>query len=158
MISLSKMLVVVAAAVVFGSPALADPVRVGDLELTGLWTRATPPNAPTGAGYVTITNTGDTPDRLVSVKTPVADMSQIHQMKVVDGVMTMRPVEGGLEIPGHGSVTLAPGGFHLMFMGLKQGIMEGSELPVTLTFERNGPVEIDLKVYPVGSPGPGAGQ
>jgi hypothetical protein len=134
--------------------AAADPVTVGDIELTGLWTRATPPSAPAGGGFLTITNTGTEADRLVKVEAAHAGMSEVHQMKMVDGVMEMREVEGGLEIPPGETVTLAPGGFHLMFMGLKAGQKQGAALPVTLTFERAGPVDVLLDVYPIGSPGP----
>ena len=135
--------------------AAAHEVEVGQLTLTDLWTRATPPNAPTGAGYLTITNAGDVPDRLIAVEAPDATKGEIHEMKVKDGVMTMRPVEGGLEIPAHGSVTLAPGGFHLMFMGLKSPFVEGGKLPVTLTFAAAGSVDTFLHIMAIGSKGPG---
>ena len=76
-------------------------------------------------------------------------------MKVSDGVMTMRPLDGGLEIPAKGTVTLAPGGFHLMFIGVKEPFVEGEGLPVRLTFEEAGSVETFLHVLPIGARGPG---
>jgi len=141
---------------VFSTQALAHEVTVGQLTLTDLWTRATPPNAPTGAAYLTITNTGDVADRLIGVATPAAAKGEIHEMKVDGGVMTMRPVEGGLEIPAHGSVTLAPGGFHLMFMGLKSPFVEGGKLPVTLTFATAGSVDTFFHIMAIGAKGPGS--
>ena len=81
-----------AASILLLQPASAHSVKVGQLELTYLWTRATPPNAPTAGGYLTITNTGDEADRLVVVSSPGAKIGEIHEMKVEDGVMTMRPL------------------------------------------------------------------
>jgi copper(I)-binding protein len=139
------------------SPASAHEVKVGSLELTNLWTRATPPKAPTGAGYLTITNTGSEPDTLTAVSTPDAEKGELHIMEVKDGVMTMHPVEGGIEIPAGSKVTLAPGGLHLMFIGLKQSFEDGGKLPITLVFEKAGSVDTFLHIMPVGSKGPVAG-
>ena len=146
-----------AVALTFAGQAFAQEVTVGSLTLTGLWTRATPPNAPAGGGFLTITNDGDEPDRLVAVSSPGVKTGEIHEMKVEDGVMTMRPLEDGLEIPAHGSVTLAPGGYHLMFIGLEKPFVEGEELPVTLTFAGAGSVDVVLPVAAMGSKGPSGG-
>ncbi len=144
-----------AASILFLQPASAHSVKVGHLELTDLWTRATPPNAPSAGGYLTITNTGDEADRLVAVSSPEAKMGEIHEMKVEDGIMTMRPLDDGLEIPPRASVTLAPGGFHLMFVDPKHPLAEGEEMPVTLTFEKAGSVDTFLHVRAIGAKGPG---
>jgi len=143
-----------AAILTVATPALAHEVRAGTLVLTDLWTRATPPNAPSGGGFLTIANTGDAADRLIAVASPSAGKAEIHQMKIEDGVMTMRPQEGGIEIPAHGAVTLAPGGFHLMFMDLKAPFAAGGKLPVTLTFEKAGAVETFLHIEAIGAKGP----
>lgn len=148
-------LATVAAVLALSGPALAHSVKVGQLELTDLWTRATPPNAPAAGGYFTITNTGDEADRLIAVSSPAAGIGEVHEMKVEDGVMTMRPLDGGLEIPPHGTVTLAPGGFHLMFIDLKAPLRQGTEMPVSITFEKAGTVETFLHVEAIGSKGPG---
>ena len=121
-------------------------VTLGDLEITGAFSRATLPNAPVGAGYLTITNTGTIDDRLVSASSPVAGTTQIHEMKMEGDVMKMNEVEGGLVIPAGDSVTLAPGGFHIMFMKLNQQLVEGSTIVVTLTFEKAGSVDVELAV------------
>lgn len=127
--------------------ATAGPVvTVGDLEISGAFSRATPPNAPVGAGYLTITNKGAADDRLVSATSPVAGSTQIHQMKMEGDVMKMNEVEGDLVIPAGGTVTLAPGGTHLMFMKLSQQLVEGSTIVVTLTFEKAGSVDVELAV------------
>ena len=145
------------AAVTFAGPAFANQVTVGPLTLTDLWARATPPKAPTGAGYLTITDTGSEGDTLIAVSTPAAETSELHIMEVKNGIMTMHPVAGGIKIPAGGTVTLAPGGYHLMFIKLKHDLKQGEELPVTLTFAKAGTVETMLPIMPVGSKGPAAG-
>jgi copper(I)-binding protein len=151
------MLRIFAAALVaafFAVPATAHSVDVGSLSLTDLWTRATPPKAETAAGYLTITNKGSEPDRLIEVSTPNAATGQVHEMKTVDGVMKMAPVAAGIEIPAGGSVTLAPNGLHIMFMGVKEPLVEGGKLPVTLTFEKAGKVDTFLHILKIGAGGP----
>jgi len=137
-------------------PASAHSIKVGSLTITDLWTRATPPNAPTAGGYLTIENAGDEPDRLVSATSPLAGRVELHQMSMKDGTMIMRPAENGIEIPAGQTVTLAPSGFHIMFMELKDGFAEGEKVPVVLTFEKAGSVETFLHVQAIGSPGPAA--
>ncbi len=150
---LSAVAVLIAGAM---GPALADTIIVGSLALNDLWTRATPPGAPTAAGYLTIANNGAEADRLIAVASPYAETGEIHVMEMKDGVMSMRAVEGGIEIPAGGSVTLAPGGLHLMFIKLKDALHEGDELPVRLTFEKAGSVETSLHVMAIGAKGPSA--
>jgi hypothetical protein len=133
-----------------GSPALAHEITTGTLELSDLWTRVTPPGAPTAAGYLTVTNNGGEPDRLIAASTPLAEVGQIHEMAVTDGVMTMTRVEG-IEIAPGETVTLAPGGFHLMFVGMKEPLTAGAVMPVTLTFEKAGAIETYLHVVGIGA-------
>ncbi|MCD7060204.1 copper chaperone PCu(A)C [Pelagibacterium xiamenense] len=126
--------------------AMAGSARAGDLEISGAFTRATLPNAPVGGGYLTVTNTGEAADRLVAAASPAAGDVQIHEMSMVNDVMEMRKLEDGIEIPAGGAVTLAPGGLHLMFMQLNAPFEEGTQVPVTLTFENAGEVEVMLSV------------
>ena len=77
-------------------------------------------------------------------------------MKMNGGVMQMREIVGGLEIPAHGAVKLAPGGSHLMFLGLKHPLAKGDTVKATLTFEHAGQITVDLPVLGVGAPGPAA--
>lgn len=137
-----------------GEAMMPEPVVVGDLAITQPWARATPPAAATGAGYLTITNNGATDDRLLSITSPIAEISEVHEMTMTDDRMVMRPLEDGLTIPAGETVVLRPGGFHLMFVQLVDGFVEGTEVTVTLTFETAGAVEINLLVYPIGSDGP----
>ena len=125
------------------APAAAT---IGHIEISGPFTRATLPNAPVGGGFLTLTNSGTEDDRLVAVETPVASQAQIHEMAMQGDVMKMRQLVDGLVIPAGATVTLEPGGYHLMFMRLNQALVEGETVPVTLTFERAGTITIDLPV------------
>jgi copper(I)-binding protein len=129
-------------------------VTVGDLEITGAFSRATLPNAPVAGGYLTITNHGAADDRLIAVATPVAGTSQIHEMKMEGDVMKMNELPDGLVIPAGETVALEPGGYHLMFMDLNAPLVEGQSVPVTLTFERAGTVELQLEVGSPAAKGP----
>jgi copper(I)-binding protein len=134
--------------------AAADDVKLGDLTISGLWSPATPPKAPTAAGYLTIVNAGKEPDRLIAASSPIAGKAELHQMAMKKGVMTMRPVEGGILIPPGGKVDLSPSGMHIMFTELKQGLKAGDKVPVTLTFEKAGKADATLTILPIGSKGP----
>lgn len=119
---------------------------MGDLTLTGGFSRATLPNAPVAGGFLEITNNGAEDDVLVGAKSDVAGRMEIHEMSMENDVMRMRELEEGLLIPAGETVTLKPGGFHIMFFDLKQPFVEGETIPVNLTFEKAGTVEFDLTV------------
>ncbi|CDX63047.1 conserved exported hypothetical protein [Mesorhizobium plurifarium] len=135
--------------------ALAHEFKVGDLEIEHPWSRATPPGAKVAGGYFTVVNKGSAPDRLLSISSDISDKAELHEMGVKDGVMTMRPVEGGLEIPAGGKVALKPGAYHLMFVGLKRQPKQGEKFPATLTFEKAGSVKVEFVVEGMGETGSG---
>jgi hypothetical protein len=141
-------------ALLLASPAAAHSVTIGALSLTDLWTRATPPSAPTAGGYLTIENTGAEGDRLIGIASSAAGRAEIHEMTTKDGTMIMRPAPGGIEIPAGGTVALAPGGFHIMFMDLNEPFVEGGKVPVTLIFEKAGSIDTFLHVLAIGARGP----
>jgi copper(I)-binding protein len=141
-------------AIFMASGAFAESYKLGALQIDQPWARATPPSAPAGGGFLKITNTGTAPDRLISASSPAAEMVQVHEMKMDGSVMRMREVEKGLEIPAGGSVTLAPGGFHLMMMGLKGPLKQGTTVPVTLVFEKAGKIDVLLSVAGLGATQP----
>ena len=120
------------------------------------WARATPPGVPTGAVYFSLTS--PVADKLVSASTPAAAEASVHSTAMADGVMRMRPVQGGLDLPAGKPVTLKPGGFHLMLEGLKAPLHAGGTIPIHLVFQNAAPVDAEAKVMPVGSAGPGAPQ
>ena len=132
------------------SPALCQDVRVGDLIIHDALIRATPPEAPVAGGYLTIINLGSEMDRLIDVSAPFAGKTEIHDMKVENNIMRMRRIEGGIEIPADGSVTLKPGGRHIMFIQLKEQLMHGEQKPVSFVFERHGHISIQVSVQDIG--------
>lgn len=137
----------------FGT-ALAEEVKAGDLVIDHAWSRATPAGAKVGAGYLTIANKGTAPDRLVGGATPVARAIEVHEMSMKDGVMTMRPLRDGLTIEPGQTVTLAPGGFHIMFMDLKSPLKKGGQLHASLEFEKAGKVDLTFQIESVGAKAP----
>jgi copper(I)-binding protein len=145
------------AAILFATSVRAEDVKAGDLVISQPWTRATPGGAKTGGGFLTIENKGSAPDKLIGASADGAGKIEVHEMTMNDGVMKMRPVEGGLTIDPGKTVKLAPGGYHLMMMDLKAPLKQGDKLPLTLQFEKAGKVAVTLDVQGVGAPAPGGG-
>lgn len=123
-----------------------EEVKFGDLVLSGAFTRATMPGAPVAGGFVTITNTGTTDDKLIGGSVAFAKTFQVHEMVMQDNVMKMREVAGGLPIPAGQTVELKPGGYHVMFMDMTAPLVEGETVDVTLKFEKAGEVTIGMPV------------
>jgi periplasmic copper chaperone A len=140
----------------FTLSALAADYDVGSIHIAKPWSRATPKGATSGAGYMSITNKGTTPDRLSCVSSDVSGQCQIHNMTMEGGVMKMRPVESGLEIKPGETITLQPGGFHVMFVDLKHPLERGKTVKVTLKFDNAGTVDVEYPVVAIGAPAPGA--
>jgi len=136
------------------SLAIADEIKAGDLVISQAWSRATPSGAKAGAGYLTITNKGSAPDRLIGGSSDVAGKVEIHEMTMSNGVMKMRPLDKGLEIAPGKTVKLAPSGYHVMLMDLKSQLKRGDKLPITLEFENAGKVTVSFEVEGVGAQGP----
>jgi copper(I)-binding protein len=117
------------------------------------WSRATARLAAAGAVYFTISNGSGEPDRLTGASSPASDTAELHTHIEEDGVLKMRPVED-VEIPAKGRVTFKPGGLHVMLLGLKAPLKEGKTVPLSLTFEKSGTIEIEAPILPVGAPAP----
>jgi copper(I)-binding protein len=139
-----------------GAAAGGSIAAVGALRIENPWARATPNGAKVGGGYLKIVNTGTEPDRLVGGTVPVAGRLEVHEMSTADGVMRMRPVDK-LEIPAGGSVELKPGGYHAMFLDLKEPLKEGDRIKGTLLFEKAGPVTIEYVVRGIAAQSAAAG-
>lgn len=122
-----------------------------NIEIKQAWSRATPNGSPVGAGYLTIENQGNSPDRLLEVNSASARKVELHTTTVENGVASMKPVNDGLLIPANGSVTLQPGGNHLMLIGLSAPLAEGARVPVELHFEKAGKIAATLNVAAIGS-------
>ncbi|MBZ8132568.1 copper chaperone PCu(A)C [Afifella sp. IM 167] len=146
--------VLAAALIAAATPALAADYSVGKIEIDTPWTRATPPSASAGGGFLKITNTGDEDDRLVSAASPIAGRAELHTMDMTGGVMKMRQMKDGIPVPAGETVELKPGSLHVMFLDLSGPIAQGAPVPVTLTFEKAGPLDVEMVVAPVGAPGP----
>jgi copper(I)-binding protein len=134
--------------------AMISAASAEDISVRQGWSRATPKGGEVAAGYLTIENHGSVPDRLLSVESPVSRKTEIHEMIVQDGITMMREVESGLPVPADTTLVLAPGGTHLMFVGLKEPLRENQQVPATLTFEKAGKIELTLDVGSVGAKGP----
>lgn len=144
-----KLLVIVAALWLCGPAAFGQEVRAGSLAVLHSYARPTAPSQPTGAGYLSVVNTG-ADDRLVSASAPVAQSVQLHSMRMEGDVMRMREV-AAIELPAGQTVELKPGGWHLMFIGLKTSLAAGQSFPVKLKFEKAGTVTVEMKVEAPGA-------
>jgi hypothetical protein len=119
---------------------------VGALHISDPWIRATPNAAPTAAGYLIVTNRGRTEDRLLGGATPLAQALEPHTMSMAGGVMRMRLAESGFLVPPGATLTLAPGGNHLMLIGPRRPFKAGDRVPATLRFARAGQVKVTFEV------------
>jgi copper(I)-binding protein len=116
------------------------------------WTRATPPGARTGAGFMQLKNAGAA-DRVVGASSPVAGRVEMHVTVREGDVMKMREVKG-FDVPAKGSFELKPGGAHLMLMDLKQPIKKGEKVPLTLKLEKGGELKLELVAEEAGARAP----
>jgi len=143
---------ILAAPLLLALPSAAQEMRAGDLVIAQPWSRAAGQGG-TGAGFLTISNRGSAADRLLGASSAAARATELHTHMREGEVMRMRPV-AGIEIPPGGTVTLEPGAFHLMLIGLTAPLKQGETVPVTLRFERAGEVRVELHVASAGARGP----
>ena len=134
-----------------GSPA----ATLGSIEIRQPWARPAsaesiegdePPESVGGGGFFTMTNNGAAPDRLIAASSPAADKIEIHAIKVVGSGIAMCPLKDGLALAAGVTLTLKPRGYHLLLIGLRKPLAAGTSLPVTLTFEKAGSIDIELAV------------
>ena len=118
---------------------------LAEIKIKHGWIRATPPSAKMSAAYMMIENTGDQADRLIAASSPICEVTEIHTVIKENGMMKMRPVEF-IEIPAKGMVKLKMGGYHVMFIRLKQQPKPNQEFPVQLQFEKAGKLDLVLPV------------
>jgi hypothetical protein len=132
------------------STAHAHDYKVGALVVDHPWTRATPKGAAVAGGYVKITNTGSTADRLTGGSADVSRKFEVHEMSMDGGVMKMRELKDGLEIPPGATVELKPGSYHIMMMNLSRPLAKGDKVKASLTFEKAGKVDVEFAVEALG--------
>jgi len=138
------------------SEAAAAPVVAGALNIGPAWARASAGPARVGAAYLAIANGGDAADRLIDAASTAAERVEIHTHISEGGVMMMRRIEA-IDLPSGATVELAPGGLHLMLMGLAAPLLEGGTFPLTLHFEKAGAVEVTVTVRAAGARDGGGG-
>jgi copper(I)-binding protein len=127
------------------SPSPASP----SVTVTNAWARATPPGAHIGAVYLTLTSPAG--DKLLSVSSAASKGAAVHEMKMDGGVMRMRELPGGLDLPAGQSVTLQPGGNHIMLTNLNAPLKQGQTVPLHLTFQTSAPVDVQAQIGGVGA-------
>ena len=133
---------------VMAGPAFAHGATVGDIAIEHPFAAPSIPGTSNGAAYfAALENTGNAGDRLLRATTPAASRVELHTMAVdAQGVMRMREVDG-IALAPHAKIEMRPGsGMHLMLIGLKEPLKEGSSFPMTLQFERAGVVEVKVVV------------
>lgn len=136
---------------VHGTAMASDKMAVD-----GAWARASIGKLDRSAAYFEIMNHGKTADRLVSAKTTVSEKTELHTTIKENDVVRMRALDDGVEVPADGTVTFAPGGNHVMLIGLKEPLKDGASFPMTLVFEKAGEVKVDVAVKK-GAPDSGGG-
>lgn len=153
-----------AAAFFLGSPVLADghshrmqgsghlkaDIHGKTVMVKNPWARAS--IGKNGAAFVTVVNMGKSNDRLIGAISDIAKRTELHTHKMDGNIMRMRQVEN-IPIAAGATVTLKPGGHHVMFMGLKRKLEEGAEFPLTLIFEKAGKMRVSVKVGKMGAMG-----
>ena len=140
---------------VLASALLAAPLHAetssAPIEIKAPWLRATPKNAPVIGGYATITNKGSAEDRIIGASIPVAAKAEVHTMSMKDGVMHMERLEDGLAVAPGATVTLEPGGNHLMFLKPTEQVKEGQSIKGAIVFEKAGAVPVTFAVGAIGA-------
>jgi len=145
-----KSILLAAAFALTVNSAFAAEYKAGSIQIKDPWARATPQGSEVAGGYMTLTNTGSEPDRLIGGSNAVAGKFEIHEMSMDGGVMKMRMMPKGIEIKPGQTVELKPGSYHLMFIGLKQPFEQGKRVKGTLQFEKAGTVEVEYAVEAIG--------
>lgn len=136
-------------AAVVSTTAFAQDAKIGSITIDHPWARATPGAVKNSAAFMTFDNKGAA-DKLISVTGGVAKEIQIHSMITEAGVMKMREIKS-LDIPANGKAELKPGGFHVMLIGIPDGLKEGTKFPLKLTFEKAGEITVIVTAEKPGS-------
>jgi copper(I)-binding protein len=149
---MKKAMLALAALFLVAGGAMAHDYTLKSLSIDHAFARATPPGAKTGGAFFVVENTGTTSDRLIRVASSAAGGAELHEMAMDGGVMKMRAI-AAMDVPAGGRLELKPGGYHVMMIDLKQPLKAGEKVPLTLTFERAGSIDIAVDVEAMGSMG-----
>ncbi len=134
-----------AALLALSCPLLADDYKAGELSIKDPWSRELPVDIQGAAAYFVIQNHGSEPDRLLSVSTPRAQQAHLHYQSN-DGTSGAMKMLNAVDIAAHGEVTFKPGGNHVMLTGVEKPLKAGEHFPMTLQFEKAGPLEVQVDV------------
>ena len=127
------------------APHNTTPVAtLQNISMSDAWVRSSP-KGDNSAAYVVITNHGAA-DMLISAKSDVSPLIELHTVTMNNGMMSMHPAEGGVPIPANGTQVLKMGGFHIMIMGLTNDLAKGQTVQFTLTFQNVGTVVVPFEV------------
>lgn len=144
-----RSLIISAAALVISTSAHAHGYQAGDILIAHPYARPTVPGQTAASAYLTMENKGMNSDRLVSIASPAATSVEIHTMSMDGDIMRMREVSS-IEIKPATAVTMKPGGgYHIMLLGIKKALKPGEKVPLTLTFEKSGHVDVSAVVKDV---------
>jgi copper(I)-binding protein len=127
------------------APILPVALRADGAMVTQAWAPPSLAGARNGVAYFTLVFPPGPPDTLLGASTPVAGKAELHRDAMQDGIMSMRPA-GPLPLKPGDTLTLAPGGLHLMLMGLQQPLKPGDRFPITLSFEHRAPLTVEATV------------
>lgn len=144
--TIAAMMVISLAAGCTALPPVGSTAAPASLAIEGAYARPAPAGGMGGA-FLTVVNPVSTTDRLLAAHTPIAQSVELHETIDDDGVMKMRPVQGGYEVPANGRLELKPGGKHLMFVGLSSPLTTGHDLELTLTFEKAGDITVRIPIH-----------
>jgi copper(I)-binding protein len=144
---------VLALAPIFSAAATAHETTVKGVTIADPWARATPAGATTAGAFFEMRTEEGVDDRLIAARSPVAGTVEIHNHITEGGIVRMRRVDG-IAVPGGKSVTLAPGGYHIMLMDLKDPLNKGETFRMTLVFEKAGEIEVEASIEPIAATGP----
>jgi periplasmic copper chaperone A len=125
--------------------ALPQWAAAADIQVTHAWARPTPPTVQVGAVYFSVKNSGAKEDKLMAVSSSVAASVEIHETQTVKGVMQMRQV-ASVSCPAGATLKIEPGGLHVMLLGLKQPLLDGSKMDLTLRFRDAGVLSIQVPI------------
>jgi periplasmic copper chaperone A len=121
------------------------------LTVQNVLVRAVPVAGGNGAIYFTLTNHTNQADRLVAVESAVAATAEMHESVDDNTIIRMAPRPDGFELAPGATLVLAPGGKHVMLVQLKQSLVEGNTLPITLRFEHAPPITVTASIVGLGS-------
>ena len=150
--TISFVIAVVAGLWALPAPASAQEFRLGGITVVAPWARATPGGAQVAGAYLEIRAEAGVEDRLIGAKSPAAGAIELHDHIHEGGVMKMRSVEA-IAIKGAQTVTLKPGGLHVMLLDLKGPLKQGETVAITLTFEKAGELRIEAPILAIGAMG-----